>query len=457
MSELPAGIRLPTRRELTQEKYPAPEMACRLHDHAHDLLRARKPGPALIALRRALALAPAHPMMLSALGSALFESGRYPEAEQALRQSVAIEPDYAPSRAGLGSTLAAQNRFAEARIEYDRALTLEPDYTDAIWNFSMVLLDHGAWDAAWPFYQERKKRGGPRLYPQMPYREWQGENLNGKTLFVHGEQGVGDRILFARYLHWVKAAWPTCTIKCLMTAADLPDISNLMWAYQDRVCEFIPNAVPWPRDVDYGIFLMDLPARHGSQPDQVYADPGLMRDYARGCRNSVSLPTANGNEFKVGINWTGSPGMIRNNERSVPPELMFTLAETPDVVLYSLQFGSQDVARLGADQLVCDLTSDIGQHGFLGTAAVMQNLDLVITNCTSVAHLAGALEVPCWLMLCANPYWVWGRAGETTPWYPTLRLFRQRAMNDWAPVVADVKTRLFDLAAAHVAAQAKAA
>lgn len=441
------AIRLPTHRELIQEKYIAPAMACRLNDHAHDLVKDRKYQLAEIAMKRALAIAPDHPMLLSQMGSILYELCRYSEAETVLRKSIAIEGEYSPSRGALGSVLSAQNRFDEAREQFEIALKIEPDYTDGIWNWSMVLLDHGRWQEAWPKYNERKTRLAP-FFPKMPYPYWDGEDLNGKTLLVYGEQGAGDRILFSRYLHWVKSTWPDCRLMWLAEAPDLPDLSNLFWALREIV-EFVPFNVPWPK-ADYGIYLIDLVTRHGSTPGNVYPDPGIIRDYIARSGKSVSVPTANGNEFKIGINWTGSPAMLRNSERSVPPELIFTLAASPDLVCYSLQYGTRDIERLGAGQLVCDLTADISKYGFLGTAAVMQQLDLFITNCTSTAHLAGVLGVPCWTLLCANPYWIWGRSGEASVWYPNMRLIRQEKMHDWEPVISKVKSELFALAADHV-------
>lgn len=440
------SIRLPTQRELVQEKHPAPEQACQLSDHASRISKEGKLDAAIVAIRRALAIAPDHPVLLSHLGAFLWDVGQYEEGERVLRRSIEIEPNYAPSRGNLGSILGAMGRYDEAREMYQSAMKLEPDFNDATWNYSMTLLDSGAWKDAWPHYESRLLRGDRRIYPQLPYKKWQGEDLSGKTLWVQAEQGVGDRILFSRYLHWVKTKYPTCRILLQLEAVDLPVMSNLMWGYRD-VVEFVPNGVPWAEDVDYGIYLMSLPGIHGTTVDNVYPDPGLILSQAMRHKNSVSLPEPLLPSVKVGIVWSGSPGMKRNIERSVPFEVMMRLAELPNVVLYSMQFDNDDLYAHGADFFIRDLARDIRPLGFMGTAAAMLNLDLVITACTASAHLAGALGIPCWTLLCANPYWVWLRDRDDSVWYPNTRLFRQRTMYDWAPVFDDVRAELEEFAA----------
>lgn len=449
-------IKIPTQRELVQERHPAPDMACRLNDHAHGLANTGKVAAAVTALRRAHAIAPDHPIILSCLGAVLFDAGRYTEGETLLRRAISIEPDYAPSFGNLGSTLGALKRYDEAKAMFLRAISIEPDYTDARWNYAMNRLDCGDWREAWPYYEARKARGGTKLYPVLPYPEWKGENLNGKTLYIQGEQGVGDRILFSRYIGWIASEYPGCKILLMLNAEDLPNFTNFMWGFRD-VVEFVPNGIPWPEDVDFGIYLMSIPGVHGSTPDFIAEDPGLIMKHSMLHKNSVAIPTANGTELRVGLIWRGNPSMKRNYERSIPLELLLPLAENPDVVLYGLQFGNhRDIERLGADQLICDLTGDVGSLGFSGTAAAMLNLDLVITSCTSTAHVAGALGVPCWTLLCNNPYWIWLRDRADSVWYPNTRLFRQPSPGDWASVISEVKEELAKVAREH-SSQQKAA
>src|SRR5262245_39213440 len=122
--------------------------------------------------------------------------------------------------------------------------------------------------------------------------------------------------------------------------------------------------------------------------------------------------------------------------------MLFELETNKKVQLYSLQFDNHDMRRLQAEQIICDAASDIGDRGLMGTAAVMLNLDLVITCCTANAHLAGALGVPCWVLLCSDPYWVWLRGRDDSIWYPSVRLFRQQKPNDWRSVIERVRVEL---------------
>lgn len=444
------SIRLPTKRELIQEKYKASEQASKLNDHAHLLAREGKIEASVVALRRAVALAPEHPIILSGLGAVLFDAGLYEEAEMVLRKSIGIEPEYAAAHGNLGSVLGAMQRYDEAKAACELGMEIDPDDQNARWNYSIDLLNSGEWIKAWPYYEARKtKQGAEIFYPAMPYPEWNGEDdLNGKTLYIHGEQGVGDRILCSRYLAWIKERYPQCRMLFMHGAADLPNTDNFFWAYRDIVT-LLPNGIAWPDGVDYGIHLMSLPRIHGSTPDHIPADPGLFLKHSLRHKNSVEIKATDERMLKVGICWTGNMAMKRNGERSIPFELILQLAEIPNVVLYSLQIGSTDIEKFGAGQLVCDLSHQIKPFGFSGTSACILNLDLIITCCTATAHVAGALNAPCWTLLCANPYWLWLRERTDSIWYPNTVLFRQKKMNDWKPIIADVKNSLIECAEIH--------
>ena len=441
-------IRLPTQRELTQEKYPATDQACLLSDHASKISKNGQLEAAIVAVRRALALQPDHPMLLSHLGAFLWDVGRYAEAEVALRRSIEIEPEYAPSHGNLGSVLGAQQKFAEGGAHFREALRIEPDFIDAKWNYGVMLLDAGQWTEGWPYCESRIERGNQFQYPRIPYPRWTGQDLNGKSIWVQGEQGVGDRILFSRYLAWLKGLYPECKIHYLLNADDLPNMANLMWGYRNTV-SFVPNGIPWPEDIDYGVYLMSLPGQHGSTIENVPPDPGFVLAHTQRVKN-FSLPPPNLPSLRVGIIWSGNSVMKRNIERSIPFELMMRLSELPNVVLYSLQFDNSDLYDFGAGYFIPDLTHDIKPMGFTGTARAMLGLDLIITACTSTAHLAGVLGVPCWVLLNANPYWLWLRGRSDSVWYgPNLRLFRQPEMFDWVPVYEEVRNELAELANKH--------
>jgi hypothetical protein len=441
LSVIETSIRLPTKRELIQESYPASDQSARLSNTAAKLAKEGKVDAAIVACRRALNIDPGHPILMSHLGAFLFDAAQYQEAETVLRRAVEIEPEYTPAVGNLANVLTAQRKYSEAKQLFLRALEIEPDFLDARWNYAMTLLDCGDWTEAWRWYDARTLKGDKRAYPTLPWPKWQGEDLSGKTIWVQGEQGVGDRILLSRYFHWLKTTYPTCRILSSMSATDLPDMTNLFWCFRDIV-EFIPNGVPSPAGIDYHVFLASLPGFHGTTIDNVYPDPGLIRAQAEQQRHMCNLPPPLLPSLKVGVIWAGGQAMKRNIERSVPFEVMMRLAELPNVVLYSLQFDNNDLWNFGADLFISDLSRAARPLGYIGTATAMLQLDLVITACTSAAHLAGALGVPTWTLLCAHPYWVWQHERSDCVWYPNMRLFRQSSMYDWGSVFDQIQPEL---------------
>lgn len=447
-------------QERRRAAFGVDEAAELLNNAAAQLKGAGKFTAAVIAQRRALALCPNSALLWNGYGAILWNLGRYGEAEEALLESQRLDPKASGPLANLAMVYASQKRFDEAVEIMEKSLALEPDNLHAHWEYAMVLLESGHWLKGWEEYEHRFQYRGPELYPTMPYPLWDGvADLSGKTVFLRAEQGVGDRVLFSRYVAWLKGKYPTCRILYMCGT----DLQGILWGYRE-LCEFIPEGVTWP-EADYGVHLMSLPKFHGSTPTNVPPDPGFIYDRVRRSIGSVQLPlpyrrdggriTSPGREnaLKVGIVWTGNPKMLRNHDRTIPLELMLELEENPDVQLYSLQFppGQNDIGALGAQELVCDLAPQIAPRGFVGTAEVMLHLDLVITVCTSTAHLAGALGVPCWVLLCQDPYWVWLQNSRRSVWYPSVRLFRQpdNAPGDWRSVIDSVKVALDELVASR--------
>jgi len=393
---------------------------------------------------RALSLCPDNAFLLNILGMVVWNIGDYELAETSLRRSIELNPADYQAHANLGTVLNSMARYGEGKDAFRSALALQAGDLHTRWERSMGLLASGDWRAGFEEYECRIPFRGEEVYPRMPFPVWTGENLDGKTLFIKAEQGTGDRILFSRYVAWVHEKWPTARIKFLCSPAFTkgPPLEPLFWIFSEFV-EFVPSDIPWPK-ADYGISLLSLPRIHGTRPDNVPPDPGLIRARVVDQVGRVDLPAPITEAIKVGMAWTGSFEMGRNAERSVPLRLLLELAENPEAMLYSLQVG--DSARqfdgLGAVSMIVDLEPEIAPRGFVGTASVMMNLDLVITCCTSIAHLAGALGVPCWVLLNHDPYWVWLRGRDDSPWYPSVRLFRQPKPNDWRSVVDEVKLAL---------------
>lgn len=429
-----------------------------LNDYACQQREAARYDTARVALTRALAMDPMQHALWGNYGCLMWNLGRLDEAEEPLRRATFLAPGHAPNWGNLGLLYSTMRRYDEAEVAFQRCIETADNPKDAMgahWDRSLMRLEQGDWVRGFEDYDVRIELRAGEQYPKMPIPLWQGEPLDGKTLYVQAEQGLGDRILFSRYFDVIKARWPTCTIKACMNEA----LTNLFWDFRDIV-EFMPSGVPWPDDLDYGSFQASLPRWLSPTVEDVPPDPGriLKRVAYQNSLGAFQCPEPRTPALKVGIAWTGNPTMIRNAERSIPLELMLSLGERPDVCLYGFQVGpgQERIEQLGAGQLIRDLGSDIARHGIVGGAVAIMNMDLIITACTSTAHIAGSLGVPTWVLLCHDPYWVWLQGVEerrTSVWYPSVRLYRQKTPNDWAGVLAEVRADLDKLCDAREASQ----
>lgn len=414
----------------------------KLNDEATRLKERRNYLSALTAIRRALAMEPDHPVLLGTYGACLWNAGEFEQARQVLTKASASAPDNPVYSAHLALALASLGRNKEAEVAYARALELKPDDLAITWNRSQFRLSVDDWQRGFADYESRIPFRGEPSYKKLPYPTWDGSDLNGKTLVICAEQGVGDTVLASRYLPFLKQKYPAVTIKYFVQQR----LHDLLWEFRDIV-EFWPNGHPWPQ-ADFGVYQMSLPRILGTTPDTIPPVCDRIRRRALASAKSVTLLGSNKDALRIGIAWTGNAEMKANEERSIPLEMLLQLAEDPRYSLYSLQVGhgADHLQFVDCKELIYDCAPELAAFGFAGTAAVMLNLDLVITVCTSSAHLAGALGVPCWTLLCADPYWVWGRDGDTSRFYPSLRLFRQSKQHDWEPVMASVKAALNELA-----------
>jgi Tfp pilus assembly protein PilF len=448
---------------LTDHDAEARRARLRVNQQSEDLnneaVRLRKAGQfhtACVAIHRAVNLSPESGFLRNGLASVLWNLGRYAEAlEQSWEAERLLDEGDLSWLVNMGLILSSMGRRSEAHHCLRRAHEAAPDDAHTRWSYAISLLDHGEWEEGLRQYEGRADFRGRQYYPQMPFPLWRGESLAGKTLYVQSEQGVGDRILMSRYLAWIKETWPTSRVLFLARSPDLPDLTPLLWGYHQRYgVEFLHPDTPWPQ-ADFGCFLMSLPYLHGSRPDHVPADPGLIRQLVQPQADQINMPEPRSPAIRVGISWTGNTAMTRNVDRTIPPELLFELEADPSVQLLSLQFRDDAVGRLDAGQLVFDAAREVGERGLKGTASVMMNLDLMITCCTANAHLAGALGIPTWVLLCHDPYWVWLRGREDSVWYPSVRLYRQDAPGDWRGVLDRVRMDLGKFARAKLSGHRK--
>jgi hypothetical protein len=297
----------------------------------------------------------------------------------------------------------------------------------------MELLKQGKWEQGWRLFESRPVE----LPTKQEIPIWDGSPVG--TLLIRIEQGRGDLFQFARYL-------PLAANRCKRLVLSCPiELHQLLrgLSFVDRI-ELSGRPLPcdgWAR-------VMSLPLRLGlMDPDRAPKAPYLSADRELSRKWRVAMSPLE-HDFKVGICWQGNPSHQSDNLRSIPLAAFIRLAEFPKVVLLSLQ------KQHGMDQLagncppVVDLSSrlDIGPNAFMDTAAVIANLDLVITADTAVAHLAGAMGVPVWVAISSDPDWRWGVSGETTPWYPSMRLFRQSSAGNWSEVFDRIALALGELA-----------
>ena len=386
--------------------------------HAHsDLLQ---PGEALRAYREASRLKPDLPDLFNNLGIALRNIGALEEAEQRLREAVRRAPGDGGAQLNLSSVLKELGKTDDAEVLLRDALARQPGDPILLYNLSLLLLLTGRDAEAWTGWEQRF---AARAIPDrgLPQPQWNGEPLNGRTLLVYAEQGLGDTIQFCRMLPLLRG--------------------DILFETQPRLRRLLSNMPGMPPMVvpgdtlpriDLVCPLMSLPARTGAAiPTQV---PYLSAEPDRVARWRARIGTAG---FKIGIAWQGNPGRIEDLGRSMKLREFAALAAVPGVRLIGLQKNdgieqlsdAPSVETLGA-------TFDAGPDGFLDTAAAMMSLDLIVTSDTSIAHLAGALGRSVWVALRKVPDWRWQLTRNDSPWYPTMRLFRQTERDDWGTVFA---------------------
>jgi tetratricopeptide (TPR) repeat protein len=355
--------------------------------------------------RKIATAAPANAEAQFNLAASLLALERFAESERAFRSAVALKPEAAFMQHRLGNILQATGRWTEAEPHYLAALERDPELWRARLDLAHLHLGHGNFSKGWPLYEARRAVLGEEHLSAPPLaNEWQGEPLPGRKLLVWPEQGFGDQIQFARFVPELAARGADVTLVAP------PELSALFGGLGVRVVERAPTMeLPEP---DYWTFLLSAPHHLGVRLETLSGQAYLTAPPDRRARWAGFAPKGG-----VGVVWTGRA--TPNPHRSLPSR---------DVL--------QPLADAGA-RLV-DLQPEPGDD-FADLAAVMEQLDLVVTIDTAAAHLAGALGKPCWVLLpWLNNDWRWMQGRDDSPWYGSARLFRQRTHGDWAGVVADV-------------------
>ncbi|BAE50940.1 tetratricopeptide repeat protein [Paramagnetospirillum magneticum] len=383
---------------------------------------------AVTCLERAIQLDPGHSMAYNNLGVALQAQDRTEEAISVLERGLALQPDDPELHYSLGCSLQEATRTADATASYRRAIALRPDYGAAHWNLSHSLLRGGDFSEGWAEYDWRWQT--VQTADRHPQPLWTGDPADGRTILLWEEQGLGDTLQFIRFAPQLAAAgWKVVAVvqKPLKLL-----LSNLAGVEVLARGEALP-----PFDVHCP--LMGLPGRLGSTPETIPSRPYLAAEPGKVAAWRERLVSQG---LRVGVVWRGNPDNKRNPYRSMPSPLLAGLLNRPDVQLVNLQKDAQrdELDAMGAGARLFDATSDLTD--FSDTAALVASLDLVVTVCTSVCHLAGGLGVPTWVLLDARADWRWFEGRLDSPWYPSARLFRQPSPGDWASVMAQVSEAL---------------
>lgn len=370
-------------------------------------------------------------------GVALGKLGRLAEAEKSLTRAVELNPSGASLHYDLGNVYGAQRLHEPALASFARALELKPDYLDARWNVALLRLLRGEFALGWPLYETRfamDARQGNRM--RFEERRWTGrESLRGRRILIWTERGLGDTLQFCRYAPLLRELGADVSLEVH------PRLEMLLRGQFPGV-HLLSADEPAP-DFDYQCPLLSLPGALSTELATIPASiPYLRADRAAVERWAQRLPS--GAALRVGIVWQGNPAAERNwaSGRSWSLAVLEPLTRLPGVSLISLQTGP-GAGQLSAVTFAERIVSfgeelDPGPDAFLDTAAILVGLDLLISCDTSVAHLAGALAVPVWLALHTTSEWRWLLERTDSPWYPTMRLFRQRAAGDWSAVVDDM-------------------
>jgi tetratricopeptide (TPR) repeat protein len=414
-----------------------PDFLDTLRNYGNLLAAQERFAEAASCFQAALRVQPTHLPSEQALGSALHKLGRLEEAEASCRRALALAPEQPAGHYHLGIVLYGQNRLTDAEASYRAVLRRQPDHQMAHYNLGHILLVTGRLEEGWPEteWQAVTHESGNRPFP-VPL--WQGEPLAGRTILLHAEQGLGDTAQFCRYA-------PILARDATVLLEVQPPLRRLM-ASLPGVTQVFARGEALPR-FDLHCPLAFLPRRTGTVLETIPTEiPYLRADPAQVAAWRDRLTPLPG--LRIGLVWAGGQGASRpeqlllDRSRSITLARLAPLAAVPGLSFVSLQKGppAAQAQHPPAGMALYDFTAELSD--FADTAALVEALDLVISVDTAVAHLAGALSKPVWLLNRFDTCWRWLLDRADSPWYPSLRLFRQKVPGDWDGVVADVQAAL---------------
>lgn len=393
---------------------------------------------ALASFDQAIALRPDNADALNNRGNTLDALDRPLEGLASIDRALVLRPGFAMAWNNRSVTLRNLNRLDEALESVNRALALQPGYADAYWNRSLILLLRGDLAAGWQDYEARLQVPSPAYKPRIfvPPR-WRGdEDLNGKTVLIYAEQGLGDTIQFCRYTALLAERGARVVLEVqrpLRTLlAELAGV-DLLLSPGDELPGFEFHSPLLSLPLAFGTDMNSIPAPHS----YLAADPARVQAW----RSRLDAQTHGATSRRIGLVWFGNPTLLQDRHRSIPLELLLPLP-APGLQLCSLQKDLRpgDRELLSAHAEILHFGDEL--NDFADTAALIECLDLVISVDTAVAHLAGALGKPVWILQRFSPDFRWLLERDDSPWYPSARLFRQPQRGDWSSVISAIAEQL---------------
>ncbi|HEY6348345.1 MAG TPA: tetratricopeptide repeat-containing glycosyltransferase family protein [Candidatus Angelobacter sp.] len=382
--------------------------------------------------RKSLGLEPSDPEIYCEIGFGFCNAGEPGEAADNFHVALRLKPNCASALFGLGIVSSSSLNIAQAIQHYEAALAIDPNHCDAHFALGLEQLLCGKLAEGWRNYEWRFRclplSECDRTQKFLQYPLWRGEPLQGAGILIHTEQGLGDTLQFARYVPLVAARGGRVVLEA---PRPLKRLLSKLEGVDQLICQNeLPGEIPWQCP------LMSLPIAFNTELEtiptqlpQLNVDPGAVEAWSDG------LPR---DRLKVGLVWTGNPHHDSNRHRSVPLAALERLAEVDGISLFSLQKGAgrEELRQAKSATAIRDIEAQC--NDMADTATAIMALDLVITIDTSVAHLAGTLKKPVWILLACPADWRWLLQRKDSPWYPTARLFRQPAPGAWDPVIAEI-------------------
>jgi hypothetical protein len=386
--------------------------------------------------REALVRQPGNAGFWSNLGNALTDIKQLETAAACHGHAISLQPGNAEFHRNLAHALIIASRHEEAVVSLNHALRIDPGNISARFDRSMAYLHLGEYERGWADYEVRLQN----LTRSLPGRQWRGQPYHGRRLLIASEQGHGDAIWAARYFRQAKALGGELIVECHQGLVPL-------FAAMPEVDDVVAFGRPLP-PADYHCHICSLAGLFSPDTAAIPAAPYISLPSGRFEKFAAPMAKA-GKALRVGIIWSGNLGFGRNKDRAAPLRAFMQAFAHPGIQLYSLQKGplEKDLKELSRDAPIIDLAPFL--NDFADSAAAISELDLVIMTDSAIAHLSGAMGKPVWVLLSYEGFWLWLLNRSDSPWYPSMRLFRQRAWGDWGGVFDAASAELLCLALAR--------